>query len=316
MEVLCSIVVPVYNEENNIEKCLDVIKRQTYSNIETIFVNDGSTDSSQLILDQLVEKYSNHKIKVIHQSNKGAASARENGVLNATGDFIATLDCDDELSENAILEAMKNFEEDVDIVLFDLKFKKIVDDQVVLKDFPYLTKEKFVSGREALRSSLDSWGVHGLGVFRKNVFLDAINIYIKYNNDNFVNNDEVITRVNFLLSRRIKFSEGVYYYNFNANSTTRSFNINLYKTIFNAIILYKILKDDVVFEIDPDFLVACFWGNMVYFYKKRSLIPNKNDWIASFKLMSDFMNENMIFTKLSLKRKIQFILIFMLRKLF
>ncbi len=170
MNQLCSIIIPVYNEEKNIEKCFDVIQSQTYKAIEAIFVNDGSTDNSENIIIQIVAKYPDLKIRLINQENQGAASARKNGVMHASGNFIAILDCDDELSKDAINEAMTNFNTEVDIVLFNLKYKSEVNGEVVLNDFIYYTSKSFFCGRDALKNSLERWGVHGLGVYRKDIY--------------------------------------------------------------------------------------------------------------------------------------------------
>jgi glycosyltransferase involved in cell wall biosynthesis len=91
MDDLVSIVIPVYNGEAYIEECLDSIFRQTVSNYEIIIVDDGSTDSSV----QKVLNINSDKICLIKQSNGGSAAARNNGIKNANGKWIAFLDADD-----------------------------------------------------------------------------------------------------------------------------------------------------------------------------------------------------------------------------
>jgi hypothetical protein len=89
-----SIIVPVYNNEKHLERCLDSIVNQTYKNIEIIIVNDGSTDNSQNIIDRYQSKYSNI-IKTFKQENKGVSSARKLGIKNSTGKYIGFVDSDD-----------------------------------------------------------------------------------------------------------------------------------------------------------------------------------------------------------------------------
>lgn len=88
-----SVIVPVYNVESYLEQCLDSIVDQTYSNLEIILVNDGSTDRSGRICDEFAEKDS--RINVIHQKNAGVSSARNSGIEVATGDYITFVDSDD-----------------------------------------------------------------------------------------------------------------------------------------------------------------------------------------------------------------------------
>ena len=89
-----SVIVPVYNAEKYLEKCLDSLINQTLSEIEIILVNDGSKDNSQEIIEKYLSKYP-EKIKSYIKENGGQASARNLGIKEATGDFIAFVDSDD-----------------------------------------------------------------------------------------------------------------------------------------------------------------------------------------------------------------------------
>ena len=91
-----SIIVPVYNVENYLEKCLDSLVNQTLKDIEIIIVNDGSPDNSQEIIDKYAKKYKN--IKAYKKVNGGLSDARNYGLKKATGEYIAFLDSDDYVS--------------------------------------------------------------------------------------------------------------------------------------------------------------------------------------------------------------------------
>lgn len=93
MNELITIVVPVYNVENYLDKCVESIVNQTYKNLEIILVDDGSTDSSGKKCDKWVEKDS--RIKVIHKENGGLSDARNKGIDIATGKWIGFIDSDD-----------------------------------------------------------------------------------------------------------------------------------------------------------------------------------------------------------------------------
>ena len=88
-----TVIIPAYNAETYIEKCADSVVQQTLSDIEIIFIDDGSTDRTGEILDGVAEHFSN--VRVIHQENKGLYKSREIGCSLATGDYIGWVDADD-----------------------------------------------------------------------------------------------------------------------------------------------------------------------------------------------------------------------------
>ena len=89
-ETLLSVIIPVYNVEEYLAKCLDSILGQTYQNLEVILVNDGSKDGSGSICDAYAQKDS--RIRVIHKENGGLSSARNAGMDAATGEYITFVD--------------------------------------------------------------------------------------------------------------------------------------------------------------------------------------------------------------------------------
>lgn len=95
---LISIIVPVYNTKDYLQRCLNSIVNQTYSNLEIIIIDDGSTDGSGQICDAYQSLDS--RIKVFHQKNKGAASARNSGLDKAKGEYIGFVDSDDYIRED------------------------------------------------------------------------------------------------------------------------------------------------------------------------------------------------------------------------
>lgn len=112
---LVSIIVPVYNSKDTIERCINSILNQTYKEIELIIVNDGSTDNSLEIIKKLSK--SNKKIKVINQENSGVSAARNNGINNSNGEYLSFVDSDDWLDKDFIREMVNKLEqENVDAV--------------------------------------------------------------------------------------------------------------------------------------------------------------------------------------------------------
>ena len=88
-----SIVVPVYNVEKYLERCIDSILAQTFTDFELLLINDGSKDSSGLICDKYAEKDS--RIRVFHKENEGVSRARNLGISNARGRWLCFIDSDD-----------------------------------------------------------------------------------------------------------------------------------------------------------------------------------------------------------------------------
>ena len=112
---MISVIVPVYNVEKYLEECLESIKRQTYTDIEVILVNDGSIDRSKEICERYCEKDS--RFKLVNQENKGLSGARNRGMLESKGEFISFVDSDDVLKEDMLEQLMKQMtSEDIDII--------------------------------------------------------------------------------------------------------------------------------------------------------------------------------------------------------
>ncbi len=99
---MISIIVPVYNREKYISRCVESLLRQTYTNIEVILVDDGSTDNSMKVMKKLQKK--DERLKIISQRNSGVSSARNLGLLQAKGEFIQFVDSDDYIEPQMCFE--------------------------------------------------------------------------------------------------------------------------------------------------------------------------------------------------------------------
>mgnify|MGYP003300405427 CR=1 FL=1 len=102
-EELISVIVPIYNVELYLSKCLDSVINQTYKNLEIILIDDGSVDNCPIICDKYAKK--DKRIKVIHKDNKGVSSARNYGLEIATGNYVIFIDSDDYI-EPTMLEIL------------------------------------------------------------------------------------------------------------------------------------------------------------------------------------------------------------------
>ena len=97
---MVSVIIPVYNAEKYLHRCIDSILAQTYTDFELLLINDGSNDGSGMICDAYAAKDS--RVRVFHKENGGVSSARNIGIDNAAGVYISFVDADDELLLNAL----------------------------------------------------------------------------------------------------------------------------------------------------------------------------------------------------------------------
>ncbi len=138
---LISVIVPVYNSAEFLEKCLESLVNQSYKNIEIILVNDGSKDNSLEIINQFANKDS--RVVVIDQQNMGATQARKRGVQESKGEWIIFCDADDELPYNSV-ELLAENSTDSQIVIGQVSFTGSFK-------WPYKPCNAFLTKKQALK---------------------------------------------------------------------------------------------------------------------------------------------------------------------
>ena len=213
---MISIIVPVYNVEEYLEECLESIRQQTYTDIEVILVNDGSTDSSKEICERFCQADS--RFRLINQENQGQSVARNRGVKESVGQFIMFVDSDDVINTNVLEVLLPYMKTDVDIaecrmtrkkeefflnktstIVFEGNSKEAILNCIAFKEVKYCVFKKLYR-RE---------------IVEKIPFLEGY-IY-----------EDVFTGINYLKHiRKIVVIDYIgYYYRVRANSTmTKSFN--------------------------------------------------------------------------------------------
>lgn len=160
-----SIIMPVYNGAKYLEKSLESVSRQTFKDLEVICVDDGSTDNSLEVLDELKAKYD--FIKVISQENQGSGKARNTGLRNAGGEYIAFLDADDIYVDANALNEMYGIAEknDADVVSANIAFIK--KDYSLYKNRHY-ERGDYMYFKESGTINPDDYGIPY--AFYKNIF--------------------------------------------------------------------------------------------------------------------------------------------------
>ncbi|EUJ52338.1 glycosyltransferase family 2 protein [Listeria fleischmannii] len=115
MQPLVSVIVPVYNVKNYVERCVESILQQTYTHLEIILVDDGSTDGSS----ELLKKWHDARIRIITQENGGQAAARNTGLDEMTGDYLIMVDSDDYIATNLVEKCLETVDKTkADLVIF------------------------------------------------------------------------------------------------------------------------------------------------------------------------------------------------------
>ena len=135
-----SVIIPVYNVEKYLERCLDSVVTQDYNDFEVIIVDDGSTDESGEICDRYAKEYDN--IRVIHQSNMGLSGARNTGIKNSGGEYILFLDSDDQWTGD-FWEVVESATRSYDADFYKFNYIKTFDEREPEKR-PIIIENEFV----------------------------------------------------------------------------------------------------------------------------------------------------------------------------
>nr|WP_255721144.1 MULTISPECIES: glycosyltransferase family 2 protein [unclassified Photobacterium] len=261
--------MPCYNVSKYVERAIESIFKQTYKNIELVCVDDGSTDETAEVIEKYLKKYN---ITLIRQHNQGVVEARRCAIENANGKYIALVDADDYISDDALnksINYIKNYS--VDAVLWEF----ISTDGVNEKELLTYKKESRISGLVALKETVGNWKITGIGLFNKNIYLDAYRQYDKKKLISF-NADEYITRIFFSLAKYVYKAKIKYYYYNNPQSASKKFKIEWlasFKTddaVKELLITNKIYDDEVKI-----LLLDQFCSNLIKM--RKSILDEKND---------------------------------------
>jgi len=215
MRPLVTVIVPVYNMEDTLQKCINSVIKQTYRNIEIILINDGSTDNSGSIIDNFTNYY--NYIKSIHKKNEGVSKARNIGISQSNGDYIMFVDPDDWVSEDIVLSLLKNsISENADIVSccaqvqsqsinqknsFFKKNGRIKNDRAIAQLF---SNDYYLDADELIDIGVP-WGK----LYRKKYLIDN---NIKFNTELKRNQDNIFNLYAFQHANKIIYIDSPLYY--------------------------------------------------------------------------------------------------------
>lgn len=150
-----SIIIPVYNAELHISQCIDSILAQKFEDFELLLINDGSTDGSEHICNSYTEK--DARVKVYHQKNAGVSAARNKGLENSNGEWIAFVDSDDYIREDYFTDIEKN--ENADWILLNIEREINREVNFFLKfDKSYFQRNSFIDKYALYPDFPSPWG--------------------------------------------------------------------------------------------------------------------------------------------------------------
>ena len=158
MQMRVSIIIPVYNVEKYLDRCLQSIQEQTFQNLEVILVDDGSTDRSGEICDRFAEK--NQYVKVIHQKNQGQSAARNAGIEAAAGNAFFFLDSDDYISRDCIQKCVQLLcEKNADAAVIRMvNVAESMNGEIIVKGS---ISDVILNSEQAIEASLYQWYFDG-----------------------------------------------------------------------------------------------------------------------------------------------------------
>lgn len=232
---MISVIIPVYKTEKYIERCLTSVVNQSYSNIEIILIDDASPDNCPKICDEWLQRDS--RIKVFHIENKGVANARNIGIANSNGEFIAFVDSDDYIEPDmfeVLLDNLKKANADISMCSYcnnDDMPEESRNNINVLQHNEVM--QKIVSGEYA-------YGFLWNKLYKRDAIGDAYMPHLSYSEDMVFNYYVMKNAGNLVLSDAVK-----YHYNVNEGSATASgFDYSNFDAVKARGIIFNDVSDD------------------------------------------------------------------------
>lgn len=248
-----SIIVPIYDVEKYIHKCLESIINQTYNDIEIILVDDESPDNCPEICDKFEQK--DKRIKVIHKKNGGLSDARNAGLKIATGDYVLFVDSDDYIDTKTCENFLIYTNSNADVIIGNAIVEKeniSFMDHILCSDI-MTGKEYLLKAYKNGKAPMAAW----LNLYRREFLIDN-NLYFKYG---ILHEDEQFTpRVLLKANTVIVTQNNFYHYVIRNNSITTKIDkrknaSNLYDTCEELLEIYNVIEDNELKDYLIDSLV-------------------------------------------------------------
>ena len=277
-----SVIVPVYNAEKYLDRCVESIINQTFKDFELILVDDGSTDDSGVLSDKLATK--DKRIKVFHKENGGVSSARNIGLDNALGKYVAFCGPDDFIHPQ-MYEILYKFAKDNDAECVVCNFESFSDfNNIKMQDITLENKYECFSGKQAYEYIRLSDKRNMLGCVWNKLFLKSSIHNLRFNTSLSYGEDLcfVLTFLSTIESMIVLNDVFLYYYFIRSDSVMRTLDSKKYLELYFALIkTYEIAERNMGLEINSYFgreriLVDTFLNVDGNDYIKLKSIAKKN----------------------------------------
>lgn len=280
-EPLVSVVVPVYNVERYVKKCLTSIVTQTYKNLEILVVNDGSPDNSEDIILGFAKN--DNRIKYIKRENGGLGAARNTGIEAATGEYICFVDSDDWVSEVYIETLLKHAEfDDADIVVCNMAY--VYSDGRMKPRTPFIKAKEVIGGIDGLKEEFlgNKYKFHAPNKMFKSELINGNRIRFP---EGKLYEDVFTTYKAFIFAKKVSLvPETLYFYlqSRQGSIMTNTIKPERFSHMYEA--LHEIIKNPIVEKCDlSEYVVALYCINVIslvnYIYpiwRKEEKIEAKN----------------------------------------
>lgn len=241
-----SIIIPIYNSATYLEKCLNSVLHQSYSNFEVILIDSSSTDNSLAICENFRNEYQN-KIRIISMENKGVSAARNRGIIASKGEYIIFIDSDDYVSTNMLESLAKAAYDDPDIIAFQHDVKGIKDHRQHHLNIHY----RLLTGPEYLSTCLDQTKMF-IMVWKYAYSRDFIKHYHLKFHEGIIHEDEEWSFIALNLAKSVHFIDKILYHYVRREDsvmTTGKENSNRYY-IEVASVLHRFIREKNL-KIEP-----------------------------------------------------------------
>ena len=310
MEKLISVIIPIYNAEKYLEKCLTSILNQDCKNIELLLIDDGSTDNSGSICDYYAQRYSN--VFAYHKKNNGSASARNYGLALSKGDYISFVDADDYLNRN-FFNILLNLaiRHDADIVQCDY---------ITVKEYVEESAEAQTTIDECYNRITEYQNTDVLKMFcnKKSYIKEAVlwnKIYkkelfegLRFPENKYVDDEFLICQIIYRAQKIIDVDLKLYYYYMSENSQMRSNptikNIDVVEVIENQLNFFDEVNQRTLYNM----LLYRYYSSIsssIYLIKRyfptekdilKVLVDKKKNWYNALLVKEISLKDKILLT--------------------
>lgn len=300
-EVLVSIIVPIYNVENYLEKCVDSIVAQTYKNLQILLIDDGSKDLSGYICDNLAQK--DRRIEVFHKENEGLGLTRNYGLKHAFGKYVMFLDSDDYIDINTV-KVMTTVAEEENAELVISGFIKITDDKKILYREVY-KKEIFVG--KTVKNELLPRMIGSLPYIKDSIFTMAcgklyrlesiVRNNILFPSERNIQSEDLAFQLDFIpgIVKAVVLEEQFYYYRKNLKSLTMVYKKNRFEESKKV---YKYVMEKIEEKNLPS--DTYLRADKMMFVQLRSILRQEfpdysgRSWRICIKRIKEILDDNLV----------------------